>query len=476
MKHIILPLLIVFFSLHVEAQSMQQKNDSVFQIVLNHLNTQQAAEIYSMFNQAGKLEVSLDTFAVAVQPLYARGKMQAKYESFNNGLNKYKLLFPHDSLAMYFGLDTSGKIRAVFWDTYFDDSKKRSQVLTNNHLSTLLDKLVDSASRSYASLEVNCGLSIGILKGGKTYFYGYGETKRGNKQLPDEHTLFEIGSITKTFTATLLADAVNTGKIRLDDPINQYLPDSISPIQFEGVPATIKMLSNHTSAIPRMPSNFFATITNQADPYSNYDINHLYSFYKKLKLKRRPGTVAEYSNVGVATLGIILEKLYQKSFEALVTEKILKPLNMAETMQFIRGKDSARVAAGYGSQGKYNGPWNDKAFAAAGALRSTAADMLRYAKANIACTIPVLSKNIQLTHIPTWEKPKTALGWFLRNNPAFPDEYLLHNGGTGGYSSSLIIVPKRQLAIIVLSNSSSSIVSEEQITTDILNGIITRNL
>lgn len=378
--------------------------------------------------------------------------MEAKFESYENGVNKYKALFPRDSLSYSIGLDAVGKIAAMFFGPYFDKNKKRNQVLTSNTLTTQLDKLVDSASRPYASPEANCGLSIGILKDGKTYFYSYGETRRGNKQLPDEHTLFEIGSITKTFTATLLADAVNTGKIRLDDPVNKYLPDSVPPIQFEGVPATIKMLSNHTSGIPRMPSNFDATITNQADPYKNYDVNHLYSFYKKLKLTRRPGTVAEYSNVAVATLGIILENLYQKSFEALVTEKILKPLKMAETMQFIYGKDSARVAAGYGNQGKYNGPWNLRAFAAAGALRSTAADMLRYAQANIACTDPALNKNIQLTHILTRDKPRTGLGWGLPNNTTSHNEYLTHNGGTGGYISSLIILPEKQLAVIVLSN------------------------
>ncbi|MBE7168957.1 MAG: serine hydrolase [Williamsia sp.] len=453
------------------------KNDSVFQLVVNYLNAQEGDKVFSMLNEGFQKMVPLDKFTATNQKiLYPRGKMQVKFEAYENGLNRYKALFSRDSLSYSIGVDPSGKIASMFFGPYFDKFKKRDQVLTNNPISTLLDKLVDSAARPYASLEVNCGLSIGILKDGKTYFYNYGETRRGNKQLPDEHTLFEIGSITKTFTATLLADAVNSGKIRLDDPVSKYLPDSVPPIQFEGVPATIRMLSNHTSGIPRDPSNMAATITNPADPSSNYDINHLYSFYKMLKLKRRPGTRFEYSNVGVATLAVILENLYQKGFEELVTEKILKPLNMTETMQFIHGKDSARVAAGYGYRGSYTGPLNDKALAGAGALRSTAADILRYAQANIACKSRALNKAIQLTHTPTWEMPKIGLGWFLEDHPAFLDEYLTHGGTTYGYRSDLIIVPKKQLAVIVLSNSNTNVLSEDQIARDIIKGIITGNL
>ena len=99
------------------------------------------------------------------------------------------------------------------------------------------------------------GLSIGILKDGKTIFYDYGETAKGNAQLPDQNTIFEIGSISKTFTAILLADAVNSGKIKLDDPVSKYLPDSIPKLQYNNVPITIASLSNHSSGIPRMPNN-----------------------------------------------------------------------------------------------------------------------------------------------------------------------------------------------------------------------------
>lgn len=107
--------------------------------------------------------------------------------------------------------------------SYVDEkAKKNYKVPSTNTLTSALDKEVDSAVQPYIMMQATTGLSIGILKDGKTFFYGYGETAKGNKQIPNEHTIFEIGSISKTFTATLLADAVNSNKIKLDDSINKY--------------------------------------------------------------------------------------------------------------------------------------------------------------------------------------------------------------------------------------------------------------
>src|SRR5207244_1996226 len=128
---------------------------------------------------------------------------------------------------------------------------KTQKVKSDNRLLTALDKQVDSAVRPYINLAITTGVSIGILRNGKMYFYNYGETAKGNKKLPNQHTIYEIGSISKTFTATLLADAVSNGKISLGDPVSKYLPARIPALEFEGVPVTIKMLSNHSSGIPR---------------------------------------------------------------------------------------------------------------------------------------------------------------------------------------------------------------------------------
>ncbi|HSC37381.1 MAG TPA: serine hydrolase domain-containing protein, partial [Chitinophagaceae bacterium] len=254
----------------------------------------------------------------------------------------------------------------------------------SNPLSTPTDKKVDEIARAYLLRPNTAGLSIGILKDGKTYFYGYGETARGNNSLPGPETIFEIGSITKTFTATLLATAVQEGKLRLDDPVNKYLPDSIPVLQYNNRVVTITDLSNHTSAIPRMPSNFGKTITDRRNPYINYTVENLYSFLAHLQLTRDPGTQFEYSNAAVGLLGTILQKMYNDSYESLIVKYICDPLSVQDTRVFIRKNDSARFAKGYNDQGEQTSQWDlPAAFAGAGAIRSTASDMLKYAAAQL---------------------------------------------------------------------------------------------
>lgn len=356
-------------------------------------------------------------------------------------------------LALYVSLDGKDRLNTFLFKPYIDETNKKTNVATNNTLSNSLDKVVDSIIKPYITLAATSGVSIGVLKNNATHFYGYGETIKGNKQIPDEHTLYEIGSITKTFTAILLADAVNNGKIKLDDPVNKYLPDSIPQLQYQGTPVTVEMLSNHSSGIPHMPNNFDDAATDSLNPYKNYTEQNLFSFYKTFSFTRKPGTQYEYSNLAVATLGIILEHIYHKSFEELVTEKICAPLHMNNTHQFIPANDSACVAVGYNENGKYNGPWDFEAFAPAGSLRSDAVDLIQYAKANLGDAPPALNKDIQLTHVVTFTdgSNKTALGWHYIK--AGNEEILFHNGGTGGYRSYLGINLDKKIAVVILSNT-----------------------
>jgi CubicO group peptidase (beta-lactamase class C family) len=225
---------------------------------------------------------------------------------------------------------------------YAQNDNSHDSIPTSNRLATALDKKVDAIARQYMTRIGTVGMSIGILMDGKTIFYGYGEAERGNRQLPDEHTIFGIGSITKTFTATLLASAVLDGKLNLDDPVNKYLPDSIPTLEYQGVLVTIRTMANHSSGIPRLPSNLL--IKDTSNPYKDYDDDDLFSFYKNFKLERKPGDKYEYSNVGFATLGVILERIYKRSYESLIVERICAPLGMDDTRQFIKNGDSMRFA------------------------------------------------------------------------------------------------------------------------------------
>jgi CubicO group peptidase (beta-lactamase class C family) len=321
-------------------------------------------------------------------------------------------------------------------------------------LSSPLDKEVDSAVQPYISLQATAGLSIGILKDGKTIFYGYGETAKGNKQIPDEHTIYEIGSLSKTFSAILLANAVDEGKVKLDDPVNKYLPDSIPPLQYEGTAVTLKTLSNHSSGLPRMPSNFQSTDMN--NPYKDYDMNDLFSFYKTFKLTRKPGVQYEYSNLAVGTLGVIIESVYHENYEKLFTDIICKPLGMNETREFLRQQDSSKFAKGYNEDGAYNPPWDLNALEAAGAIRSTTYDLLKYANANLGEAPQKLLRAIQLTHDTTFTQGEVSIGLGWHYIKPGKDKVLFHNGETGGYHSFFGVNTKKQFAVVILSNCAIS--------------------
>ena len=438
------------------AQNYRQQNtDSVFQLIKKYFNEKNSERLYELTGEAFQKDLSPDDFkTVCDKNLFPRGEIKNNVlEKNSNEVSTYKVVFSSMNLSLLLSLDKKNKIETFLFKQYVEEKAKKNYAIpSTNKLTTPLDREVDSAVKPYITMQPTTGLSIGILRNGKTIFYGYGETAKGNKQVPDEHTIFEIGSISKTFTAILLADAVNSAKVKLDDPINKYLPDSIPLLEYQGVPVTLKTLSNHSSGIPGIPSNFHTS--EDTNPYKDYDNKDLYSFYKTFRQSRRPCEKYEYSNLAAGTLGVIIEKVYRKDYEALFIEKICAPLGMNDTRQFIRKNDSARFAKGYNANGAYNSPWDFKTLAPAGAIRSTAADLLRYAKANLGDAIPWLLKDIQLTHTVTFTDGTNRIGLAWHYIKPGNDEILFHNGGTGGYRSYLAINLKKKFAVVILSNTS----------------------
>jgi CubicO group peptidase (beta-lactamase class C family) len=326
---------------------------------------------------------------------------------------------------------------------------KNYQIPSSNRLATSLDNKVDAEIRHYMMKKGIVGLSIGILYNGKSVFYGYGETAEGSKEIPNEHTIYEIGSLSKTFTATLLAISADSGIVKLDDPVSKYLPDSIPPLQYEGIPVTLKLLSNHTSGIPYMPSNMHPA--NKRNPYKDYTVSDLFSFYTHFSLERKPGEHYEYSNLAFATIGVILEKAYQKSYETLVREKICEPMGMFDTWQFIRENDSLRFAQGYGRLGKPVSHWDLDGFAGAGALRSTAEDLLKYAKLNMGIGPPDLVDASNLVQKLTFSKGHyVGMGWLIHKPGSH--QIIMMGGLTGGFNCYLFVNREKQIAVVILSN------------------------
>lgn len=458
---LLVSIILALFVLTTSAQSVQQrKNDSVFVLVKKYFNAKQADSIYSLAGEKFRQALSRETFHnVAETQLFPLGAIkESSFTSFvNNKVSTYKLTFDAYTLQMLMSLDDKDKLELFLFQPYKEDiTNKPAPVATTNLMRTLTDKKVDSAARTYIQKTNTVGLSIGILKNGVITTYNYGETARGNNKLPDANSLFEIGSITKTFTSTLLAYYVNEGKIKLTDPITKYLPDSVAANKaLQGV--TLEMLSNHTSGLPRLPDNFDYHSSSSADPYKDYTKQYLFEYLKICKLNSKPGETYAYSNLAVGLLGTILEKVSGKSFEQMVEQIICQPLGMKSTAQHLSPALSQRFVKVYSEAGKETPAWNFDVLAPCGALKSTVNNLLTYAKANMVPNDTKLSKAFQLTHKVTFTQKdlKLGLAWHIIvvNNV----EYYFHNGGTYGCSTFLAYNAEKKLAVVVLSNCGASV-------------------
>ncbi|MEO7308800.1 MAG: serine hydrolase domain-containing protein [Chitinophagaceae bacterium] len=440
--------------------TLEKKTDTVAQLVKKLYDEQKTDSIYLLtdtsFRKKVKLSVLQNVLSQQLYPLGIISKME--FERSKADVNIYKAyMAPSAVMNLLVGLNTYGKITTLSFQPYkpeVKDSDKRKNYYHDNALLSRTDSLVHRYASEFMETGKNPGLSIGILIGTKSYFYNYGDAKKGEDVHPTRTTVFEIGSITKTFTAYLLADAVVKNKIALNDPISKYLPDSVaSNKDLQGI--TINQLSNHTSGMPRLPLNFSYGNKNLDDPYANYDDAAMFSFLKYYHATSKPGAKYEYSNFAVGLLGVILERLNGLPLNEQYQQTIFGPLKMKNSYAAAI-KDSSVTAVGYDAAGKPTNYWNFKSLAGAGAIKSTTEDLIKYA---VPFALMPLSKGkydartLLLQNI-TYNQtgPKVSLAWHFDSD----DKTLFtmwHNGGTGGFRSYIGIRPSKRLAVVALTNS-----------------------
>ena len=173
------------------------------------------------------------------------------------------------------------------------------------------------------------GIVVGIVDENGSSIVSYGKMDNGTDQDVNGDTLFEIGSVTKTFTGLLLQDMIERGEMKLDDPVAKYLPASVKMPTHNGKEITLLQLATHTSGLPKMPDNFDPR---RADNLAaDYTIEKLYAFLSDYKLTRDPGAKFEYSNLGMGLLGHVITLKAGMNYESLVVERICKPLKMNST-------------------------------------------------------------------------------------------------------------------------------------------------
>ena len=310
-----------------------------------------------------------------------------------------------------------------------------SPVPSDDDIRGILSERIDGQRRSV-------GIVVGVIEPEGRRVVAHGHLARDGARQVDGDTVFEIGSVTKVFTALLLADMARLGDVRADDPVANYLPDDVDAPEHQGAAISLEDLATHKSGLPRLPDNFRPSDPN--NPYADYTIEQLYQFLSGYDLPRGIGEAYEYSNLGYGLLGHALERKGEKSYEALVQEHVLAPLQMENTGITLTPEMEARLATAHNPALEPVSNWDLPTLAGAGALRSTANDLLNF--------LELLRGQ---KDVPLAASVEATLDWVAIKNS--DDRIIWHTGGTGGYRSFVGILPNAKVGVVVLSNSFAGI-------------------
>jgi len=292
--------------------------------------------------------------------------------------------------------------------------------------------------------ETHAGVSVGVLARGERRVFAYGTAE------PD--SIFEIGSITKTFTGLVLARMVEQGRVRLDEPVRELLPPG-TVAKPTGDEITLLDLATQHSGLPRMPDNFDPV--DPRNPYADYRAANLYAYIGKHGVAKPRASKFLYSNVGFGILGQALSNRAGLSYPNLVQEEVTGPLGMSDTVVSLSREQLARFIQGYDAAHRPVRPWDLDAMAGAGAIRSTADDMLTYLDTQLhaekfGALATALAQSHQL-RADVASDSRIALAWIYDTDTGT----YWHNGATGGYSAYAFFQPKGDYAAVVLANGGS---------------------
>lgn len=321
-----------------------------------------------------------------------------------------------------------------------------------------IDSIVNTAATSFMSSGPRVGISIGVIKDDRVYQYNFGSTQKGKDFIPTEKTIYEIGSITKSYTSMLLAQALIDKKVNLNDDVRKYLKGSYPNLEYQNKPIRLLHLANLTSGLPDNLPEKMPPLKTKDKESQIYELKMIHDGYTKMqfltdlskvKLIVEPGLTPSHSNTAAQLLGFILENIYGNDYNSLLNKYIMQPLNMNGT--FVNVPDSLEhlYAKGHNNN-DYLMPEIPKDAGSAGILKSTLSDMIKYINHHLKEKDP----RVVLSHTMTWgnlESFGIGLNWSLKTN--FDGKRKIwSSGGTFGFSSYSVLYPERNFALIVLAN------------------------
>ncbi|MEN2767743.1 serine hydrolase domain-containing protein [Ornithinibacillus xuwenensis] len=308
----------------------------------------------------------------------------------------------------------------------------------------------------YTNNKTNLILTIGIIKDGQKQIYRKGKHNE-LEETNIEDGIYEIGSITKVYTSSLLAKAIDEKRVCLDDSIVQYVPSLSQNKHLNENPVTLRHLTTHTSGLPSLPLGFTLKVLFSKkvrnNPYVYFSNQDMFNFLMKYKfhLERRN---FNYSNLGVGLLGHILSNVYEEDYETVIQNEICRPMNLTNTAIRLSTNQKKQLIPGFDHKNRAVDNWDFNALEGAGALRSTITDQLAFLAIQMDDT-EQLNWDLSQTHKVHYDEPKgisVGMNWIIDKGK----NVIWHNGGTGGYSSFMGFHKEKNLGIVALSNYAPS--------------------
>jgi CubicO group peptidase (beta-lactamase class C family) len=450
MKKITLIVLILFVNPSFGQNEKAENKVTTANFIINY-NKGNYNEIFMMFDEVMKETLPLDKTTEFLKSLktQAGNITDREFVTYENGTYAvYKATFERAVLSLNISVDNNSKINGLFIEPFTEEIIKGNIV---NNLSVKKDSITKSQSEIiFQNSKVfpnQTQLSIAIIDNGRVNYYGIEKERDTLSNIDNQKSVFEIGSISKVFTSTLLAKFVLEGKLNLNENINNYYKVPFN----KNTKTSFIELANHTSGLPRLPSNLDLSKVNPENPYKDYkqvELEHYLTTQLELSNKGN----YQYSNTGSGLLGYTLSKIENETYGGLLQKYIFSKYDMINSTVDIN-KIKGDLVRGLNSEGIIVPNWEFSALAGAGGIFSTVEDLSHFALSQFHAT----NKELKLTREKTFvvnENMDMGLGWHILKSQS-KNSWYWHNGGTGGYSSSMVIDDKSKNGVIILSNVSA---------------------
>jgi len=451
MKKILFTSIFILITNLTFSQTENPKCKVVVNTFEKNYNTNNFETIFSMFSNNLKTAIPLDKATSFLTNLktQAGNITNREFVKYKNGTYaSYKTTFERVVLVLNISIDDNSKINGLFVKPFVEEVNS-GNVINNlsskdNLITKKQSKIIFTNSKSFPN---QTQIAIAIINNGKVSYFG---TKRNNDTISisnNHKSTFEIGSITKVFTSTLLSEFITNKKIKLNDNINDYLNLSFK----NKTKISFKDLANHTSGLPRLPSNIDLAKVNPENPYKEYKEKELEEYLTNHIELSNKGKY-QYSNLGVGLMGFALSKIENTTYKSLLEDKIFSKYEMQNSTVDINNV-KGKLVAGINNEGNEAPNWEFSILAGAGGILSTIEDLSKFVIAQFNPS----NKALKLTRQKTFQindNMDIGLGWHLLKSQS-KNIWYWHNGGTGGYSSSMAIDTKSKNGIIILSNVSA---------------------